>query len=133
MKEKDLIDPKNLYFEINQGYKLLYELFTIAICKFVNLKENESKQGENMSITCLNKEIYENEEYYTFYWNHFQKGEKHFIELTKQENEYYFDLDSTTYNVITYDKFKEVDSFEKQYLHYVHLYYAYNWFKQLIK
>ena len=129
MKEEDLIDPMFLYSDINQGYKLLCELFLKSVCEFINLEENESKQGENMSITCLDKD----EEYYTFYWNHFGKNEKHFIELTKEENEYYFNLNSTTYNVVNYEEFKKVDSFDKQYLHYIHLYYAYAWFKQLLK
>lgn len=131
----EILEIEKTHNNILYSYPLLYNEFISKIKEFIYLEEDEFYNSENMSMKCLRKEIFDDEEYYTFLWNHYQRGEKHIIELTMNDGEYFIDITSKIYvDIIDYDedKFIEFDSITL-FKHYYSLYWANAWFSHFIK
>ena len=140
MENKELIDPTEIHLDLRRDYsKSLYPKFKDLILGFLPLGVNESIFGANMSIKCIQKD----EGYSLFYWNHFQKNEKHFIEVNykdevkffyKEEGELEREIESI--NIIS-DRYILTNkgavelSIKEMFNYYTSLYYLYGWLKQL--
>lgn len=134
-KKTRFLKPEVIHFQIVSSYKKVMERFIENMLQFLHFEECEEKMSENMSIKCLRRD-YENNESYNldFYWNHFQKGEKHFLELNKDTyGKPYIIIDSTTYKFThNLDELIRMES-DELYKMYLSLYYANSWFSQLME
>lgn len=131
-----MIDPSDLHQNLVEDYLELLLQFKTKILKFTHLKENCCHMSENMSITCLVRDIYDNEERYTFWWNHFQKSENHILELLKienTENEWTIHISSSVYQILDESRSQLITTNPVEiYANYISLYYANSWFSQLV-
>lgn len=129
-----IIRPEKLHYDIFFLYKEVLSVFIRNVIKFQYLEENQVVNSENMSIQCLRKNTYSEKEYYMkLWWNHYQKGEDHFIEINKEENlEPHVTIISTTYQFSTLTDNLIDEEPSKLYEMYLSLYYANVWFAQLV-
>jgi hypothetical protein len=127
-----MINPHELHRDLVTDYLELLSQFKAKVLKFTHLEEGDFVNSENMSIQCLRKDECGDEEYYIFWWNHYQNSENHILELSKTEDEWTIDVTSSVYKIVdkTFGELIHSEPIEL-YGKYISLYYANSWFRQL--
>ena len=126
---------ENTFYNIQHTYKKNLLAFKNDVKKFTYLKLNEEFASENMSIKCI--DFYNDndieEKTYTFYWNHFQRGDKTILTIEIKNNKIsYFSVDSPLWIFETdTDQIYNLD-FSILCKNWVLLDHCYGWFTQLV-
>lgn len=124
-QQEEIFDPNLLHYNLCSNYRILFKELESILIKFSKLNINESIDGENMSISCINK--YQDKT--ILYFNHFQKNEEHFFVINDKVQ-----VISLTYNIIPIKDMKILLSIKEEELYsaYNSIYYLLSWLRQLI-
>lgn len=123
-------DPAYVHSDWVHNYSaVLYPQFEALIKRFLFLKEGEDICGENMSITCIEKD----NDNTILLWNHFQNSERHLIEVNHYKDFFDIQMVSNRYRLPEKKKrsYMVKLSFKELVDYYTLLYYAYGWLQQL--